>query len=103
MFYKKAVKDLSDLLGRVVYSRMGRDNGRKFIVIDIVDQSYVLISDGDLRRVEKPKKKKIKHLELSGEIIGTINDKLNNKAKITNSEIRKALATLEHNQEALAD
>jgi large subunit ribosomal protein L14e len=79
-------------LGQVVYSIAGRDKGNKFIVIDIVDESYVLISDGDLRRIENAKKKKIKHLKITGEVIQTLCDKLEKKVRVSNSEIRKALA-----------
>lgn len=86
-------------LGQVVYSKAGRDAGKKFIVVDVIDELYVLISDGDLRRIEKPKKKKIKHLKLSEEVIENISDKLIKKMKVTNSEIRKALAVLENRKE----
>jgi len=79
------------MLGQVVYSKAGRDNGKKFIVVKIVDTANVLISDGDLRRVEKPKKKKLKHLEITEEVIEQLGEKLKNKLKITNAEIRKAL------------
>jgi ribosomal protein L14E/L6E/L27E len=85
------VSFLEVTLGQVVYSKAGRDAGRKFVVIEIVDAFYVLLSDGDLRRIEKPKKKKIKHLKLTGEINEYLSEKLKNKQKITNSEIRKAL------------
>ena len=47
-------------LGSVVFSRSGRDAGRFYVVIEIVDDEYVTIADGDLRRVDKPKLKKIK-------------------------------------------
>jgi len=83
-------------LGQVVCSKAGRDNGRKFVVVSILDVSYVLVSDGDLRKIEKPKKKKVKHLELTGVVIDSISSKLKNKLKLTNSEIRKALADLEN-------
>lgn len=79
-------------LGQVVYSIAGRDKGNKFIVIDIVDESYVLISDGDLRRIENAKKKKIKHLKITGEVVQTLCDKLEKKVRVSNSEIRKALS-----------
>lgn len=97
------VSFLNVTLGQVVYSKAGRDAGRKFIIVAIVDEKYVLISDGDLRRIENPKKKKVKHLELAGEKIEPISDKLNNNEKVTNSEIRKALAVLaeDNNETAL--
>lgn len=78
-------------LGQIVYSKAGRDSSRKFVIVDVVDELYVLISDGDLRRIEKPKRKKIKHLNLTVDVIEGLSDKLINKLKITNSEIRKAL------------
>lgn len=79
-------------LGEVVISKAGRDAGRKFVVIGIVDEFNVALADGDLRRIEKPKKKKVKHLGLTGEIIEYLSEKLKNQQKLTNSEIRKALA-----------
>ncbi|MDP4092457.1 MAG: KOW domain-containing RNA-binding protein [Bacillota bacterium] len=81
--------------GQVVYSKAGRDAGKKFIVMDIVDKMFVMISDGDLRKVEKPKKKKIKHLEITEDIAGQISEKLKNKIRIGNIEVRNALKSLE--------
>ncbi|MDD3840356.1 MAG: hypothetical protein PHP06_07245 [Clostridia bacterium] len=49
-------------IGQLVLSKAGRDKGRYFLIWDIVDQDYVKIVDGDLRKIKKPKKKKIKHL-----------------------------------------
>ncbi|MDF2523188.1 MAG: ribosomal protein [Clostridiales bacterium] len=81
-------------LGQVVNSKAGRDAGKKFIIVGIIDQTYVQISDGDLRKIESPKKKKLKHLELTGTIIEPISEKFRSELKVTNSEIRKALAVL---------
>jgi ribosomal protein L14E/L6E/L27E len=78
--------------GQVVYSKAGRDKGKRFIVIDIIDELYVMISDGDLRRIENAKRKKIKHLQITGEVILPLSDKLEKKVRVTNSEIRKALS-----------
>lgn len=86
---------MSVTLGQVVISRAGRDVGRKFIVTNVVDDIYVQISDGDLRRIEKPKKKKIKHLEPTGQFAETVLEKMKNSSKISNSDIRKALAGTE--------
>ena len=47
--------------GRVVISLAGRDEGRRFVVIE-ADEMYAMIVDGDLRKVDRPKKKKRKHL-----------------------------------------
>jgi len=86
-------------LGQVVYSKAGRDGGRKFIIIGIIDENYVLISDGDLRKVEKPKKKKVKHIKTTEIIIEPIGEKLRNGLKINNSEVRKVLSDIENVQD----
>jgi large subunit ribosomal protein L14e len=86
---------LDAMLGHVVYSKAGRDSGRRFVVVKVIDEMYVLISDGGLRKIEKPKKKKIKHLELTGEFIVQLAEKLNKNLKVTNSEIKKALSVIE--------
>ncbi len=85
---------MSVALGQIVVSRAGRDAGKKFVVVKVIDQLFVEISDGDLRRLEKPKKKKIKHLSMTDEKAGSLEEKLKSNSKITNAEIRKALAGL---------
>ncbi len=82
------------VLGQVVYSKAGRDAGKIFIITGLIDASYVYISDGDLRRVENPKKKKIKHLVITKDIIDSIAQKISADIKITNAEIRKALVEI---------
>lgn len=78
-------------LGQIVKSKAGRDVGKFFIIIDIVDNNYVIIADGKLRKVERPKRKKIKHLEFTDKVVETIKKKLTDNLKITNAEIRKLL------------
>ena len=45
----------------VVCSKAGRDKGRFFAVLSLEDD-FAYIADGDLRKLEKPKRKKLKHL-----------------------------------------
>ncbi len=88
------------MLGQVVYSKAGRDEGRIFIITGIIDDKYVFVSDGDLRRLENPKKKKIKHLDVTSVVIEAISDKLGTGVKITNADIRKALAEVKNPAES---
>lgn len=78
-------------IGDLVISRKGRDQGRLFMVMGTIDDNYVLIADGSLRKTEKPKKKKIKHLEYSGKADPTMLSKLGENIKIADSELRKML------------
>jgi large subunit ribosomal protein L14e len=89
---------LSIALGQVVISQAGRDTGRKFVVIRVIDDLFVEISDGDLRRVEKPKKKKIKHLKATDEKVQSVEEKLKSGIRVSNAEMRKALAGLDIHQ-----
>jgi len=82
---------LNAAVGQIVISRAGRDAGRTFVVVRVIDDLYVEICDGDLRKVEKPKKKKIKHLNITGKIAEGLAEKLKSGDRITNAEIRKAL------------
>ncbi len=85
---------IAAVVGRIVVSKAGRDAGRRFIVVKVIDDLYVEVSDGDLRRVEKPKRKKIKHLVITDEVAEGLAEKLKSSGRITNAEVRKALAGL---------
>ena len=86
--------------GAMVKSKAGRDKGRMFLVIDIVDGNYALISDGNLRRIEKPKKKKILHLEATG--YAKTSEVFEKEEKLTNSGVRKIISSyLSENQTIL--
>lgn len=80
------------VLGQVVLSKAGRDAGKMFVVTGLIDINYVFVSDGDSRRLENPKKKKIKHLIITTNVIEAIAQKISAGDKITNADIRKALA-----------
>ena len=56
------------LSGSVVFSLAGRDKGRYFIVVGVLDEDHVLIANGRSRKIGKPKKKKLKHLSVVGKI-----------------------------------
>jgi large subunit ribosomal protein L14e len=86
---------LDERLGKAVSSNAGRDKGRTYIVVGIVDEAYLMLSDGDKRKLEKPKKKKIKHLKITDVCFEEIRTKLEKHDKITNAELRRALKSLE--------
>ena len=75
----------------VVISLNGRDKGKRFMVVETEDE-YVMIADGKGRRIEKPKRKKNKHLEFENKLDGQIADKLTGGEKVTNNEVRRTLA-----------
>ncbi|GHV39277.1 hypothetical protein FACS189490_02610 [Clostridia bacterium] len=48
-------------VGQIVFSKAGRDK-RNFFVIVTVEDEYVYLSDGSIRKLANPKKKKRKHV-----------------------------------------
>ena len=75
----------------IVVSLNGRDEGKYFLVIGTEDE-YSLLADGKCRRIEKPKRKKDKHLKLDGKADDHIASRLASGEKVSNSEIRRELA-----------
>lgn len=51
-------------VGQLVRSKAGRDKGTDFIVLKVED-GYVYVADGSVRRLENPKKKKLRHIQPS--------------------------------------
>lgn len=78
-------------IGQVVKSKAGRDKGRIFLVLDIIDDQHILIVDGDLRKLDNPKRKKIKHLIVYNTVLPEVKYKCDNNIKMNNAFIRKLL------------
>lgn len=76
--------------GQIVYSKSGRDKKRPFIVVDF-NSEYVYIVDGSLRKLEKPKKKKFKHVQIVNKIDYNIKKKLDENLYLLNSDFKKSL------------
>jgi ribosomal protein L14E/L6E/L27E len=78
-------------LSDIVVSLNGRDMGKRFFVVGM-EELYAMLADGKGRRIEKPKRKKQKHLRLEAKCESRTAVKIKNGEKVTNSEIRRALA-----------
>lgn len=85
-------------VGHVVQSIQGRDRGRVMVVIDIIDDEYALLVDGSLRRLDKPKKKKVKHFVSTGLISQEIRQRVLSDKKMNNALIRVELERLTDNE-----
>lgn len=88
-----------NLIGRVAESRAGRDKGRAFLVVGELDAEHLLLADGCLRRLDRPKKKKRKHIRLQPAVAPTIQTKLMEGKQVFDAEIRNCLLNLGYNVE----
>ena len=76
-----------------VLSLAGRDQGMLFFVLD-TDGVYVSLVNGKERKVEKPKRKKLKHIRKVPWPDSTLAEKLRSGEQILNSELRRELAAI---------
>ena len=74
--------------GQIVFSKRGRDKGRAMIII-AVDGEYAYLVDGVLRPLEKPKKKKAKHIQTTNHIVDLVPP---SGRALQDADIRKHLA-----------
>ena len=75
----------------IVRSVAGRDAGSLFFVL-AAEGDFLLLADGKQRRLESPKRKRRKHVSLQGPCDERTRLKLQSESRLTNREIRKALA-----------
>ena len=75
----------------MILSIAGRDKGRYFFVLD-TDETYVYIADGKGRRVEAPKRKKRRHVQMIAQTESRVAEKIRSGEKVLNSELRRELA-----------
>ena len=71
-------------VGQIVRSKAGRDKGKYFVIIDKVS-SFIYLVDGDIRKVESPKKKNVKHVQKTNTVISE------EKILLNNREVRNGL------------
>ena len=85
---------LSDIIiADVVVSTAGRDQGKLFYVIG-TDPVYLNLANGKDRTLEKPKRKKRKHIKKVLRAETRVAEKLKAGDKVLNSELRRDLAYL---------
>ena len=86
----------------IIVSTAGRDQGKLFYVIG-TDGVYALVANGKDRKLERPKRKKLKHIRFVTRTDSRVAAKLRAGEKVLNSELRRDLAafrqTLAQNQE----
>lgn len=77
----------------VVVSTAGRDQGEWFYVV-ATQAEFLLLANGRERTLEKPKRKKCKHVEKVLRADTRVAEKLRSGDKVQNSELRRDLAYL---------
>ena len=56
---------MEDLKGRLAVSVMGRDQGKAYVVVNIIDEFFVQVADGTKKTLSCPKRKHKKHIAVN--------------------------------------
>lgn len=77
--------------GGVCVSTRGRDEGRYYLIKQLLAGGYVYVTDGNYKKLAAPKKKSLKHLKLLPERVESIGLKLERDEKVFDTEVYSAL------------
>lgn len=61
------------------------------VVLGAIDERFVLVADGELRKAQRPKKKNVRHLQPEGGIVEAVARKVQEGRPVTDQELRDAL------------
>ncbi len=79
-------------VGQLAVSRRGRDRGEPYLVLEIIDKAFVYLVNGDKRRIENPKRKNVKHLQLYPAVAEHLAQHWEAGQQVGNAEVRKVIA-----------
>lgn len=81
--------------GYFARSKAGHDKGKTYVIIEGTyetgSEEIVVVTDGDLKPLEKPKKKKTKHIQVIHTCDHVLADKMKDGQEIRNEDIRRAI------------
>ncbi|MCI5603947.1 MAG: hypothetical protein SOV90_07005 [Lachnospiraceae bacterium] len=77
-------------IGEFAKSKAGHDKEEIFIIINI-EEEYVYLVDGKSRILDKPKKKKIKHIQVINQIDEELQRKLETNLILRDEDIKRAI------------
>jgi len=85
---------LNKYIGCFATSIAGHDHNNIYVIID-ADDEYVYLVDGKIRKVNNPKKKKLKHVQLIKRTDNTIAGRINNNVALSNEDIKYAIKNIQ--------
>ena len=81
-------------IGGFAVSAAGHDSGKYYVIFQIQNE-YVYLVDGRIRTVNRPKKKKMMHIQMLGQSDQTLADKVKSQT-VRNEEIKRAIKLLQY-------
>ena len=78
------------MVGKFAKSKAGHDKEQIYVILK-EDDEYVYLVDGKCKTIDKPKKKKKKHIQIILKEDENVSRKLSAKELLTNEEIKVAI------------
>jgi ribosomal protein L14E/L6E/L27E len=85
--------------GQMAQSSQGRDCHRYYLIVGMIGDKYLVLTDGVKHPITKPKKKNIKHVKISMCVDKDIEEKLLRGESLSNSQIKSAIERLKNQHE----
>lgn len=83
--------DSSPKIGQLVKIVRGKDAGHYSVIVDILDDRFVQIADGERRKFDQAKKKNVIHLELQDVVSSEVARSIAEAGRVTNGKLRFAI------------
>lgn len=89
----------SPVPGGICQSLQGRDKDRFYIIKQVLEGGFILVADGNVKKLASPKKKRLKHVRLLPARAEVIGNKLEKGEKVFDTEVYSALKNFSLSQE----
>jgi ribosomal protein L14E/L6E/L27E len=86
------VQECKAVIGQLAVSNRGRDRGEPYLVLEIIDEAFVYLVNGNKRRIDNPKRKNVKHLRLYPAVAEHLAQQWESGQRVGNVEVRKVIA-----------
>ncbi|MFD2617400.1 KOW domain-containing RNA-binding protein [Terrilactibacillus laevilacticus] len=87
-----SVSDEKPVPGQIAKILKGREAGSYCVIVNILNDRFVEVADGDKRKFDKAKKKNINHLDLEPYVSNEVYESIKETGRVTNGKIRFAVA-----------
>ena len=85
---------------KIVLSVAGHDKGRLFYVKDITEDGFLLLADGKERKLDAPKRKRLRHVRGVGTSAHPAIQRLQRGEPVSDRDLRSALAAFRDSDQA---
>ena len=84
--------------GMLARSKAGHDTGKLYVLTE-ADSDFVWLCDGKIRPLDRPKKKRRRHIQIIYQLPGNLRELIEEGGEIRDEHIRKAIKEYERQRD----